>query len=146
MPTTSNSLSNFFFELGEELRKIFFRLVTSVGQRKNSESPWGIEPQTFWFALRCSTTEGCYRNFFWTCEKREFSWRLTRTYAKIFLNKILFKNVASYKVLGLLHYGSRNGAKFNRSNCCQHQHLLLTSTIKFVQLQRLISITTLQAH
>ena len=26
------------FELGEELRKMFFRLVTSVGQRKNSES------------------------------------------------------------------------------------------------------------
>ena len=26
------------FELGEELRKMFFRLVTSVGQ-KNSESP-----------------------------------------------------------------------------------------------------------
>ena len=27
------------FELDEELRKMFFRLVTSVGQRKNSESP-----------------------------------------------------------------------------------------------------------
>ena len=27
----------------------FFRLVTSVRQRKNSESPWGIEPQTFRF-------------------------------------------------------------------------------------------------
>ena len=26
------------FELGEELRNMFFRLVTSVGQRKNSES------------------------------------------------------------------------------------------------------------
>ena len=45
------------FELGEELRKMFFRLVTSVGQRKNSESPRGIEPQTFGFALRYSTTE-----------------------------------------------------------------------------------------
>ena len=45
------------FELGDELRKMFFRLVTSVGQRKNSESPWWIEPQTFGFALRCSTTE-----------------------------------------------------------------------------------------
>ena len=31
------------------VRKIFFRLVTSVGQRNNSESPWGIEPQTFGF-------------------------------------------------------------------------------------------------
>ena len=31
-------------------RKIyFFCLVTSVGQRKNSEPPWGIEPQTFGF-------------------------------------------------------------------------------------------------
>ena len=37
--------------------KMFFLLVTSVGQRKNSESPWGIELQTFGFALRCSTTE-----------------------------------------------------------------------------------------
>ena len=27
------------FELGKEVRKMFFRLVTSVGQRKNSESP-----------------------------------------------------------------------------------------------------------
>ena len=27
------------FELSEELRKMFFRLVTSMGQRKNSESP-----------------------------------------------------------------------------------------------------------
>ena len=40
-----------------KLRKMFFHLVTSVGQRNNSESPWGIEPQTFGFALRCSTTE-----------------------------------------------------------------------------------------
>ena len=37
------------------LRKMFFRLVTSVGQKKNSESPQGIEPQTFRFVLRCST-------------------------------------------------------------------------------------------
>ena len=40
-----------------KLKKMFFRLVTSVGQRKNFESPWGMEPQTFGFALRCSTTE-----------------------------------------------------------------------------------------
>ena len=31
------------------LEKDIFRLVTSVGQRKNSESPWGIKPQTFGF-------------------------------------------------------------------------------------------------
>ena len=30
---------------------MFFRLVMSVGQRKNSESPWGIQPQTFGFVL-----------------------------------------------------------------------------------------------
>ena len=29
--------------------KRFFRLITSVGQRKNSESPRGIEPQIFGF-------------------------------------------------------------------------------------------------
>ena len=31
------------------IERCFFHLVTSVGQRKNSESPWGIEPQTFGF-------------------------------------------------------------------------------------------------
>ena len=36
---------------------MFSHLVTSVGQKKNSESPWGIEPQTFGFALWCSVTE-----------------------------------------------------------------------------------------
>ena len=47
--------------MGEKLllhwRKVFFCLVTSVGQRKNFESPGEIEPQTFGFVLRCSTTE-----------------------------------------------------------------------------------------
>ena len=33
--------------IGEIRRE--FRLVMSVGQRKNSESPWGIEPQTVGF-------------------------------------------------------------------------------------------------
>ena len=32
-----------------EVEKDVFRLVTSVRQRKNSESPCGIEPQTFGF-------------------------------------------------------------------------------------------------
>ena len=30
-------------------RKMYFWLVTSAKQRKNSESPWGIKPQTFGF-------------------------------------------------------------------------------------------------
>ena len=30
---------------------MFFHLVMSVAQRKNSESPWGIQPQTFGFVL-----------------------------------------------------------------------------------------------
>ena len=30
-------------------RKMYFWLVTSVKQKKNSESPWGIKPQTFGF-------------------------------------------------------------------------------------------------
>ena len=34
------------FGLGKEIEKDFFCLVTSVGQRKNSESLWGIKPQT----------------------------------------------------------------------------------------------------
>ena len=38
------------FELGKEIEKYFFRLVTSVGQRKHSAFPGGK-----W--LRCSTTE-----------------------------------------------------------------------------------------
>ena len=36
-------------ELGKGMEKDVFRLVTNVGQRKNSESSWGIEPQTFRF-------------------------------------------------------------------------------------------------
>ena len=32
-----------------QIEKCGFRLVTSVGQRKNSESSWGIQPQTFGF-------------------------------------------------------------------------------------------------
>ena len=31
------------------LGRMIFRLLTSVGKRKNSESPWGIETQTFGF-------------------------------------------------------------------------------------------------
>ena len=34
------------FELVKEIKKDVFRLVTSVGQRRNSESAWGIEPRT----------------------------------------------------------------------------------------------------
>ena len=37
------------FKLGKDIKKDVFRLVTSVGQRKNSESPQRIEPQTFGF-------------------------------------------------------------------------------------------------
>ena len=34
------------FELGKEIENDVFRLVTSVGQKKKSESPWGtqVEP------------------------------------------------------------------------------------------------------
>ena len=34
------------FELGKEIEEDVFRLVTSMGQRKNSEYPRGIEPQS----------------------------------------------------------------------------------------------------
>ena len=37
------------FNFGKEIQKDVCRLVTSVGYRKNSESPWGNEPQTFGF-------------------------------------------------------------------------------------------------
>ena len=40
------------FELGKEIEKDVFRHFTSMGERKNSESPWGIEPQTFGFRAR----------------------------------------------------------------------------------------------
>ena len=32
-----------------KIKKDVFHLVTSVGQRKHSESPWGIKPQNFGF-------------------------------------------------------------------------------------------------
>ena len=35
------------FELGKEIERYAFRLVKSVGQRKDSESPRGIQPQIF---------------------------------------------------------------------------------------------------
>ena len=34
-------------ELDKEIEKDVFHLFMSMGQRKNSEFPWGIEPQTF---------------------------------------------------------------------------------------------------
>ena len=36
-------------KIDKNLEKDVFRLITIVGQRKNSESPRGIEPQTFGF-------------------------------------------------------------------------------------------------
>ena len=36
-------------ELGNEIEKDVLRIVTSIGQRKNSEFPRGVEPQTFVF-------------------------------------------------------------------------------------------------
>ena len=36
----------------KEIEKDFFRLATSVERRKNSESPWRIEPQTFGFRAK----------------------------------------------------------------------------------------------
>ena len=50
-------------EVSMNLRERFFHFVTSMGQRKNSESPWRIEPQTFVLPLchRDSTvSEVCY--------------------------------------------------------------------------------------
>ena len=40
------------FELGKEIEKDVLRHFTSMGERKNSESPLGIEPQTFGFRAR----------------------------------------------------------------------------------------------
>ena len=45
------------FELGEEIGKDAFRLLTSVEQRKTSESARGIEPHIFGFHLRASEHE-----------------------------------------------------------------------------------------
>ena len=43
------SIADENYDKRENKEKRFFRHVTSVGQRKNSESPRGIEPQTFGF-------------------------------------------------------------------------------------------------
>ena len=42
------------FELGKEIEKDVFLLVTNEGKRITSESPWGIEPQTFGFCAHLS--------------------------------------------------------------------------------------------
>ena len=39
------------FELGKEIEKDFFRLVTSVGQRKNAQSPCGIRRSEVLFLM-----------------------------------------------------------------------------------------------
>ena len=39
------------------VKKDVFSSCHDRGIKENSESPWGIEPQTFGIALRCSTTE-----------------------------------------------------------------------------------------
>ena len=46
-PHGINECSSFTYFIFRETS--VFRLVTSVGQRRNSESPWGIEPHTFGF-------------------------------------------------------------------------------------------------
>ena len=48
------------FELGEELRKMFFRLVTSVGQRKNSESPSDLRSDALPLSHKDSSVNGVY--------------------------------------------------------------------------------------
>ena len=40
-----------------QIKKDVFSSCHERGTKKNSEPPWGIEPQTFGFALRCSTTK-----------------------------------------------------------------------------------------
>ena len=40
------------FEVGKEIEKDVYCLVTSVGQRKKFESPWGIE-RFVYLLLRC---------------------------------------------------------------------------------------------
>ena len=42
------------FELNKEIEKDIFLLVTNVGKRITSESPRGIEPQTFGFCAHLS--------------------------------------------------------------------------------------------
>ena len=120
----------------------------------SKKSWWRIKRGTkkkFWVSVRNRTSDlricapmlyhwRMLSHFLLNMRKKGIFLKIDKDICEIFLNKILFKNVASYKVLGLLHYGSRNGAKFNRSNCCQHQHLLLRLTIKFDQLQQPISI------
>ena len=59
------------FELGKEIERDVLRLVKSVGHRKNSESPRGIQPQTvsipppvildqFMSSPFCSLVNGCF--------------------------------------------------------------------------------------
>ena len=47
------------FELGKEIEKDVFLLVTSEGKRITFESPWGIEPQTFGFCAHLRPLSLC---------------------------------------------------------------------------------------
>ena len=84
------------FELGREIEKDVFRLVISAGQRKNCESPWGIEPFSLCGSVvehRSTEPEGLRFNSSWefflcptlvTRRKTSFSKGILFWYAVLF--------------------------------------------------------------
>ena len=80
--------------------RFFFCLVTSMGQRKNFKSPWGIEPQTFRF---CAPVL-----YHWSTETlwlvRPTLWSLYMTFgdSEVFLWPMLLIRQKTYYSISLL--------------------------------------------
>ena len=108
------------FVLGKEIEKYVFRLVTSVGQRKKSESPWVIEPQTFGFRARMlyhwatettvsAESEGLRFNSSWGIKnvflfptlvtRRKTSFYISLRSSKITISLVLFTNMTLLTLL-----------------------------------------------
>ena len=76
------------FEVDKEIEKDVFRLVTSVGQRKDSESPKGIEiprSDALSLSLRDSSVSEVYYKFHMT---RVLHTRISNVDSVMFINRI----------------------------------------------------------
>ena len=120
------------FELGKEVKKDVFSLVTSSGQRKTSESPWGIKPQNFGF---CSLMlyHWVTESLWWVRSILKFlSWFLMGTQILSHApNKTKTSFSSSTEILkGAAVCSTTQVWKFFKYKCC-HSNLSLSSYVTF---------------
>ena len=125
------------FKLVKEVKKDVFYLVTSLGQRKNSESPWGIKPQNFGFCslmLYHWVTETLWwvRSIMKRSILKFLSWFLMGTQILSHApNKTKTSFSSSMEILkGAAVCSTTQGWKFFKYKCC-HSNLSLSSYVTF---------------